>query len=430
MNYTNSIKAFERAQRYIPGGVNSPIRAFKSIRQTPPFIQRAKDATLWDIDNNQYTDYCLSWGVGILGHANEKIIHAVHQQVDLGTSYGAPTEKETSLASLLCDMVPSIQKVRFVSSGTEAVMSALRVARGFTGKNKIIKFNGCYHGHSDQLLVNAGSGVAENNTSASSAGVTPGSIHDIINIDFQDVSAVEHAFNQYKNEIAAVILEPIPGNMGVIETSKEFLAFLREITSTHKALLIFDEVISGFRVAKGGAQEFYGITPDITTLGKIIGGGFPIGAFGGKAEIMEQLAPVGPVYQAGTLSGNPVAVTAGIETLKQLNHPEFYTQLNAKANALYESFKPVEETHHIKINKINAMFSIHLGGEAPKNFDEVGKQDVGQFATFYKSLLKKGIYLSPSVFETNFVSIKHTQEQLKNLVKHVDESLYEVKASL
>jgi glutamate-1-semialdehyde 2,1-aminomutase len=422
MKYTQSDVAFEKAQKLIPGGVNSPIRAFKSVRQTPPFIAKAKDHKIWDIDGNEYSDYCLSWGVGILGHSNSKVLEAVQEQLYNGTSYGAPTVAETSLAEYIVKAVPSIEKVRFVNSGTEAVMAAIRLARAYTGRNKIIKFDGCYHGHSDQLLINAGSGVAEQ-TTASSSGVTQGAIQDVISIPFQDETALNEAFTKYHTDIAAVIVEPVPGNMGVIETDAAFLKKLREITLLNKSLLIFDEVITGFRLALGGAQEYYGIRPDITTLGKIIGGGFPIGAFGANAEIMDMLAPIGPVYQAGTLSGNPVAVKAGIATMKQLFEPKFYAQLNDKAQALYNELAELEDTFGISINSVGSMFSIHFNGIKSHDFKDLGNQSQNVFATIYKHLLVKGVYLSPSIYETNFISICHSYNNFKYLKISLEEAL-------
>ncbi len=410
-NTDNRIKSkqlFQNAQRFLPGGVNSPVRSFKEIDCEPIFFKHAQGASFTDEDDNEYTDYCLSWGVHILGHNHPHTITAIKESIDNGISYGACCKKEAKLAELICDCYSSIDKIRFVNSGTEATMSAIRLARGYTQRDIIIKFDGCYHGHSDSLLVSAGSGVSQIST-ASSAGVPQEIINNTISIPFNDPEAVKEVFSKFGSNIAAVIIEPIPANMGVIPADKGYLQYIREITENNQTLLIFDEVISGFRVAPAGAQQLYNITPDLTCLGKIIGGGFPVGAFGGKNEIMELLAPNGPVYQAGTLSGNPIAMTAGYAILSNLINAE--NQKSITDNCEYFISKLTEILpKKISLHAIGPMFTIFFTPQKPTCFDDVKKCDFDRFTQFYKYLLNKGIYLSPSQYETNFISTAHTKE--------------------
>lgn len=411
-----SIRAFDEAQKVIPGGVNSPVRALRSVGETPLFVDHAKGVTLTDIDGNDYTDFCLSWGVFIVGHANEKVETAVHGAISRGTSYGIPTLVETELAKTVSTLIPTMQKVRFVNSGTEAVMSAIRVARGFTGRNYIVKFSGCYHGHADHLLVAAGSGVATFGIS-SSAGVPEGFVQYTLVAPFNDKGAVAELFRKYGDQIAAVIVEPVPANMGVVPEKDGFLSFLRSITQEHGSLLIFDEVITGFRLTLGGAQKYYGIEPDLTTVGKIVGGGFPAAAFGGRAEIMSMLAPDGPVYQAGTLSGNPVAMTAGLATLGILSEDGIYDKLNAKAEHFIAALQEAVNDKGIVISHVGNMFTPYFThGRQPENFDDVNASDLKEFARFWRYMFHHGIYLSPSQFESNFVSLQHTEETLQHVV--------------
>lgn len=423
-----SKKAFDEAQEYIPGGVNSPVRALRAVGETPIFIDHAKGVTLTDIDGNDYTDFCLSWGVFIAGHADDEVIGAVGKAIQNGTSYGIPTQLETALAKQVSSCIPSMEQVRFVNSGTESVMSAIRLARGYTGRNYILKFEGCYHGHADHLLVAAGSGVAtfgqgtSNGTAraqvlSNSAGVPADFVKYTLVAPFNDKEAVSNLFAQYGNDIAAVIVEPVPANMGVVPEADGFLDFLRKTTAAHDSLLIFDEVITGFRQGLGGAQEYYGIKPDLTTVGKIVGGGFPAAAFGGRREIMQLLAPLGPVYQAGTLSGNPIAMTAGLATLGILSREGFYSELNAKAERFINRLKEVLAPKGIVINHLGSMFTPYFtNGIHPKNFDEVKKSNLEEFAHFWRYMFHNGVYLSPSQFETNFISIRHTEEQLNKVV--------------
>ena len=416
INMNESKKAFKEARKYIPGGVNSPVRSFKSVGSKPVFIDKGVGAYLYDIDDNKYQDFCMSWGALILGHAYPELVRAVKNAVEKGTTYGAPTKLETTLAKLIIDSIPSIEKVRFVNSGTEAVMSTIRLARAYTGKDRIIKFDGCYHGHVDNLLVSAGSGVAELNSS-SSAGVPEEFINKTTSVPFNGKESLENVFKQYPGEIAGIIIEPVPANMGVILPRNGFLEYIRKIANKYNALLIFDEVITGFRVGLSGAQGHFGITPDLTCLGKIIGGGFPVGAFGGRKEIMDFLAPEGEVYQAGTLSGNPVAMTAGITTLRILLKDNFYFKLNQKTKKFIESLIEVSKSNGIHINSIGSMFTIFFNKGPINNYQDVQKCDIKKFAKFYNFLLNDGIYLSPSQFETNFVSGVHTVKELENMIE-------------
>lgn len=411
-----SIEAYREAVRYIPGGVNSPVRALKAVGESPLFVERAKGVTLTDIDGNRYTDFCLSWGVFIVGHAHPKVLSKVNNAIQRGTSYGIPTLQETELAKRVNRFIPSMERVRFVNSGTEAVMSAIRLARGYTGRNLIVKFVGCYHGHVDHLLVAAGSGVATMGIS-SSAGVPDSFVAHTACLPFNDKQAVEELFSRRGNEIAAVIVEPVPANMGVVPARDGFLQCLRDITRKHGALLIFDEVITGFRLTAGGAQQLFGITPDLTTVGKIVGGGFPAAAFGGRADIMQLLAPEGPVYQAGTLSGNPIAMTAGIATLDLLAQEGVYDALNRKAEHFIQGLRQVLAPKGIVINSVGNMFTPFFTEGEVKDFDDVNRCDTARFGKFFRHMLANGVYFSPSQFETNFVSIAHTEEVLEKVIE-------------
>lgn len=415
-NIEKSRAAFEKAQKLIPGGVNSPVRAFKSVGGDPLFIDRAKGARVWDIDGNSYVDFVASWGPMILGHAREEIVQAVQQAAERGTSYGAPTLLETEMAELISAMMPSVDKVRMVNSGTEATMSALRLARGFTGRDKVVKFAGCFHGHADSFLIKAGSGALTLGL-PDSPGVTKATAADTLTAEYNDLGSVEALFAAHGSDIAAVIVEPVPGNMGVILPKPGFLEGLRELTHKHGALLIFDEVISGFRVAPGGAQERLGVLPDLTTMGKIIGGGLPVGAYGGREEIMNQLAPAGPVYQAGTLSGNPLAMAAGIQMLKILKgNPQIYVELERKAarlEALLRAGLQRTGTPGV-INRMGSMLTLFFT-EAPEvsSFAQAMSSDTQRFAQHFIKALDKGVYLGPSQFECTFISDAHSDADIE-----------------
>ncbi|GHV20122.1 glutamate-1-semialdehyde 2,1-aminomutase [Bacteroidia bacterium] len=420
MNRNKSEQAYKEAVQFIPGGVNSPVRALRSVGEAPLFIKRAKGTSLIDIDDNRFSDFCLSWGVFTLGHNHPVVNKAVRQAVANGTSYGIPSLQETELARLVCQYVPGIDRVRFVNSGTEAVMSAVRLARGFTKRNIIIKFDGCYHGHVDHLLVSAGSGVA-NLGNSSSAGVPDGFVEYTVSLPFNDREAVKRIFEEKGNDIAAVIVEPIPANMGVVLPKNGFLHLLRELTKRYNSLLIFDEVITGFRLSLGGAQQLFDIIPDLTTIGKIVGGGFPAAAFGGKADIMSLLAPDGPVYQAGTLSGNPVAMNAGIATLRLLSAQGFYEELNQKTDRFIQKLKDASSNKGILINQIGSMFTLFFSEQELNSFEDVKKTDQERFAQFFRYMLNKHFYISPSQFEANFISITHSARELDRFVKAVRE---------
>lgn len=411
---TRSERAFAEAQRYMPGGVNSPVRAFRAVGGTPPFIERGQGSRLTDVDGNVYIDYVCSWGPLIAGHAHPAVTARLHEAVDRGTSYGAPTEAETELARLVVEMVPSIEMVRFVNSGTEATMSALRLARGATGRDKIVKFAGCYHGHADALLSTAGSGVLTLGI-PSGPGVTAGTAADTISLPFNDLDAVRAVFAESGDQIAAVIVEPVAGNMGVIPPAEGFLEGLREITREHGALLIFDEVITGFRVAPGGAQERYGVLPDLTCLGKIIGGGLPVGAYGGRRDLMEQMAPLGPVYQAGTLSGNPLAMAAGIATLELLREPGTYERLEALGAQLAEEMTRAAEAAGVPltVNRVGSMLTGFFTEGPVTDYASATAADTTRYARFHQAMLARGVYLAPSQFEAAFVSLAHTAEDLE-----------------
>ena len=404
----------------MPGGVNSPVRAFGNVNSTPIFIKSASGAYLHDVDGNDYVDFIGSWGPMILGHSNPKIIKAIKDQADLGTSYGAPTEAETSIGELIRSVMPSIEKIRMVNSGTEATMSCIRLARGYTGRNKIIKFTGCYHGHVDSLLIKAGSGVSTFGL-PDSPGIPEELARHTISVPYNDINAFLEVFESIKSELAAVIIEPIAGNMGFIPGDKDFLETLRIKTHENGSVLIFDEVMTGFRVSLGGAQELYGITPDLTALGKVIGGGLPVGAFGGKAEIMNFLAPEGPVYQAGTLSGNPLAVAAGKCLINELIKINPYDELEANASYLLTNIKNEMFKKEIpfSFNQIGGMFGFFFTDEFPNNFDDVSASSDKYFESFFKDCLNQGIYFAPSKYEAGFISTKHTKKILDEVINKV-----------
>jgi glutamate-1-semialdehyde 2,1-aminomutase len=409
---------FEEAQRYIPGGVNSPVRAFRAVGGTPRFIARAAGSKLYDVDGREYIDYVASWGPMILGHAHPQVVRALHQAAERGTSYGAPTEGEVTLARMICEAFPSIDLVRLVSSGTEAAMSAIRVARGYTKRDLIVKFDGCYHGHSDGLLVQAGSGATTLGI-PNSGGVPSSYTQQTLSLPFNNLAAVREAFDRYHRRIAAVVLEPIPGNMGVVLPASGFLQGLRELTSQDGALLVFDEVITGFRVLYGGAQHLYGVTPDLTILGKIIGGGLPVGAFGGRRDIMEQIAPLGPVYQAGTLSGNPLAVTAGIETLRLLRQPDVYERLEARARQLCDGVQDAAKRAGVSVyaTRVGSMFCTFFTDHSVTDYASTSFADTAQFRRYFHALLDAGIYVAPSQFEAGFVSTAHTDDDVERTIE-------------
>ncbi len=419
-----SFQLFTKAQEYIPGGVNSPVRAFKSVGLNPLFISKAKGSKVYDEDGKEYIDYVGSWGPMILGHSNPIILNALKEQLEYGTSYGAPTEKEVEIAKLIINAVPSVEKVRLVNSGTEATMSAIRLARGYTGKDKIIKFEGCYHGHVDALLVKAGSGALTFGT-PDSPGIPADFAKLTLTARFNDIESVKTLINENKGEIAAVILEPIPGNMGVIEPDIEFLKELREITLNENIILIFDEVMSGFRVSLGGAQELYNITPDLTTLGKIIGGGLPVGAFGGKKEIMDFIAPVGKVYQAGTLSGNPLAVTAGIETLKTLNDNKIYEKLENSSAYLTDGMKNIIMNKNIPtcFKRVGSMFCMFFTNQNVTDFKTATSSNTELFSKYFSLMLKNNIYIAPSQYEAGFMSTAHTKEDLDKTLEAFEKAI-------
>jgi glutamate-1-semialdehyde 2,1-aminomutase len=419
MELNKSISAFKKAQEFIPGGVNSPVRAFRSVHMNPVFIQKGEGSILTDIDDNHYIDFLSSWGPLIFGHAHPAIISAINEAAQKGTSYGAPTEYETIMAQLIVEMVPSIEKVRMVNSGTEATMSAVRLARGFTKRDGIVKFAGNYHGHGDSFLIHAGSGAITLGL-PDSPGVTNGTAKDTFIAEYNNVESVRTIFREKGSEIAAIIVEPVAGNMGVVVPSPGFLQELRNITNEYGSLLIFDEVITGFRLAKGGAQEYFNVTPDITTLGKIIGGGLPVGAYGGRKDIMEMMAPAGPVYQAGTLSGNPLAMAAGIAMLNLIKDtPDFYFSLEKKAAMLEEGFsKNLDETG-VKgvLNRVGSMMTLFFSNESKiRSLEEAMKSDTSKYARYFASCLEAGIYIAPSQFECLFVSYAHSKEDIEKTI--------------
>ncbi len=428
MNTTKSSKLFAEAQKHLPGGVNSPVRAFKSVGRDPLYIKKAKGSRITDVDDNEFVDYIGSWGPMILGHAPADVVRAIQRAAQDGTSFGASNIREIKLAILIKKFVPSVELVRMVNSGTEATMSAMRLARGFTEREKIIKFEGCYHGHGDSFLSRAGSGVATLGL-PDSPGVTKSTAKDTLNAKFNDIKSVQDLVEQNKDEIAAVFIEPVAGNMGCVPADKGFLQSLRELCTAEKILLVFDEVMTGFRLAKGGAQEIYNIKPDLTTFGKIIGGGLPVGAYGGKKEIMEMIAPSGAVYQAGTLSGNPLAMTAGLETLKAIDEDEdFYTDLAESCEYLYDGIKNVLEELKLNytFNSVGSMFTLFFTDEKVVDFDSAKRSDTKLFAAYFNQMLESGIYLPPSQFEACFVSAAHTKRDFDKTIEAVRSALKNV----
>lgn len=418
MNTTKSSELFAEAQKHIPGGVNSPVRAFKSVGRDPLYIQKAKGAKIWDVDGNEFVDYIGSWGPMILGHAQVDVIRAIQKSAVRSTSFGASNVKEIQLAKLIKKFVPSIEIVRMVNSGTEATMSATRLARGFTGREKIIKFEGCYHGHGDSFLSKAGSGVMTLGL-PDSPGVTKSTARDTLNAKFNDIESVIELVAGNKGEIAAVFIEPVAGNMGLVRSNSGFLKKLRDVCTAEKIILIFDEVMTGFRLAKGGAQELYDIAPDLTTFGKIIGGGLPVGAYGGRGDIMKMIAPSGSVYQAGTLSGNPLAMTAGLKTLKAIDADEdFYTDLEESCEYLYDGIRNnlKELGLNYTLNTCGSMFTLFFTEEKVTDFDSAKTSDTEKFAKYFNQMLEAGIYLPPSQFEAAFVSAAHTKNDFDKTI--------------
>ena len=414
---TRSENMFEEAKKIMPGGVNSPVRAYQAVHRSPLFIDHAKGSKIVDVDGKEYIDYVCSWGPGILGHADDRVIKAVQDACAKGLTFGAPTEKETILAEMVQEIMPSMEMMRLVNSGTEAVMSAIRVARGYTGRDKIVKFRGCYHGHSDGLLVNAGSG-ALTQAVPDSLGVPADYTKNTLVAEYNDINSVKQLFEQYGKEIATVVVEPVAANMGVVPPKQGFLEELREITQQYGALLIFDEVITGFRLSLGGAQEYYGITPDLTTLGKIIGGGMPMAAYGGRREIMEKVAPLGGVYQAGTLSGNPIATTAGITTLRILKenadyiYPQIADATRQLADAARDTFGD-----SVQVNQVGSLMSVFFTKEPVVDYNSATASDTEAYAAYFNAMLQQGIYLAPSQFESMFVSAVHSKEDLARTIE-------------
>lgn len=426
--YENSKSLYKKAKELMPGGVNSPVRAFNSVGMDPLFIDHAKDARTYDVDGNEYIDYVLSFGPLILGHSDDTVVNAVSEAAKKGTSFGAPTSLENELAELVIDRVPSVEMIRMVSSGTEATLAALRLARGFTGRSKILKFEGCYHGHSDSLLIKAGSGVATLGL-PDSPGVPEGTAANTITVPYNDEESLKEAFNQFGEDIAAVIMEPVAGNMGVVPPVEGYLNFVRELTEENGTLLIFDEVMTGFRVGYNSAQGHFDIKPDLTCLGKVIGGGLPVGAYGGRRDIMEHIAPTGDIYQAGTLSGNPLAMTAGLETLKQLT-PESYDHFNKLGDLLEQGLKEIfkEKGFPITVNRAGSMLGFFLTEGPVTDFDSANTSDLDLFAKMYRNLLEEGVYLPPSQFEGMFLSTKHTEEDIQKTLTAFNNALDKIKA--
>jgi glutamate-1-semialdehyde 2,1-aminomutase len=420
MTHERSERLFAEAEGLLPGGVSSPVRAFRAVSGTPFFVERGEGAYLVDVDDNRYVDFVLSWGPLILGHAHPRVVAALEEAVRRGTSYGTPSPLELELARLIREAMPSLELVRFVSSGTEATMSALRLARAATGRPKIVKFAGCYHGHADSLLVQAGSGVATLGL-PDSPGVPPGAVADTLTAPYNDLEPLERLFAERGEEIAAVIVEPVAGNMGLVPPLPGFLEGLRALTSARGALLVFDEVMTGFRVHPGGAQALYGITPDLTTLGKVIGGGLPVGAYGGRRELMELVAPAGPVYQAGTLSGNPLAMTAGIETLRVLAEPGVWAAIDRGAERLVSDL--AELAAPVQLARVGTMFGLFFAESPVTTWEEARRADTGRFAAFHRGMLERGVYLAPSQFEAGFVSTAHGDAEIDATVAAATEVL-------
>lgn len=427
MIFDNSIKAFAQAQKLIPGGVNSPVRAFKSVGREPVFIKKGYGPYMEDIDGNKYIDYVLSWGPLILGHSDPDIVKALYESVDLGTSFGAPTEVETEIAEIITGAFPAMDMIRMVNSGTEATMSAIRLARAFTKRDKILKFEGCYHGHSDSLLIKAGSGALTMGV-PSSPGVPSDIATGTLTGRFNDIENLRKIFHSNQGQIAGVIVEPVAGNMGVVPGDLDFLKELRKLCTEQGTLLIFDEVMSGFRVAWGGAQVLFDIEPDITTLGKIIGGGLPVGAYGGRREIMELVAPMGPMYQAGTLSGNPLAMNAGLTALKKINKKETYDFLEKQSEKLEVGLMSLTNKYNIKasFNRVGSMFGMFFNEEKVNNFDTAVKSDLDLFSKFFNGMLEKGIYIAPSQFESWFLSTKHDDKIINETLTKAEEVLKKI----
>ncbi|TAK28762.1 MAG: glutamate-1-semialdehyde-2,1-aminomutase [Chloroflexota bacterium] len=423
MKYDRSIDLFNQAKKLIPGGVDSPVRAFRAVGGQPLFIERAAGARMWDVDGQSFIDYVASWGPLILGHAHPRLVAAIQRAAERGTSYGAPTELETELAELVIEALPSVEMVRFVNSGTEATMSALRLARAYTKRDKILKFDGCYHGHSDMLLASAGSGVITLGV-PDSVGVPVSAVQNTLTAPYNDLAAAERVFQANPEQIAAVIVEPIAGNMGVVPPRPDFLPGLRDLTKRHGALLVFDEVITGFRVSYGGAQALYGVMPDLTCLGKIIGGGLPVGAYGGRADLMSLIAPSGPVYQAGTLSGNPLAMTAGIETLKLLREEGTYPELDRKSLLLAEGLARAAKEAGVSLYqpRVGSMQCAFFTDQTVTDYASAKTSDTARFGRYHHAMLERGIYLAPSQFEATFVSTAHTDEDIAVTVEAAREA--------
>ncbi len=428
MKFDRSIELYEEAKQLMPGGVNSPARAFSSVDMDPLFIKDGSGSRVFDEDGNEYIDYVASYGPLILGHCYPSVAEALKTQVNFGTGYGSPTAMENEIAEMVIEAVPSVEMVRMVNSGTEATMSAIRVARGYTGKNKIVKFSGCYHGHVDSLLIKAGSGATTLGL-PDSPGVPVSIAENTITAPYNNLDAMERVFAEYGDEIAGVILEPVAGNMGVIPPKEGYLAGLRKLTRDHGALLIFDEVMTGFRISYGGAQELYDVTPDLTCLGKVIGGGLPVGAYGGKREIMENVAPVGAIYQAGTLSGNPIAMRAGLETLKVLKQTGTYKKLNEKSEKLAEGLQKAADKSNVSvhINQVGSMVGLYFIDEPVYDHETATKADNRQFAVYFKQMIKHGIYLAPSQYEAMFVSLVHSDEDLDKTIEAAERAFSAIK---
>lgn len=428
MKTKNSHELFEKSKKHIAGGVNSPVRAFKSVGGSPIFFKKSRGCYLYDEDGNKYLDFVGSWGPMVLGHSNKNIINAIKNQASKGISFGAPTKNELEIAKIIKSYLPSIEKLRMVNSGTEATMSCIRLARGTTNRKKIIKFIGCYHGHVDSLLVKAGSGLATLGV-PDSPGIPEELSELTITLPYNDIDSLKDAFSKFSNDIAAVIIEPIAGNMGFIEPEKKFLEHLRDICSKNETILIFDEVMTGFRVARGGVQELFDITPDLTALGKIVGGGLPVGVYGGKAEIMNNISPDGPVYQAGTLSGNPIAVSAGTALLKQLSNKNIYANMENNAKIFLETVNQAAKRLDIPFsyNARGGMFGFFFSDELPRNFDDVQNSNIEFFSKFFRKMLDKNIYLPPSAYESCFISTEHDEEKMLKAARIAELSLEEIK---